>query len=183
MQYDKPKVPILFDFFIATAPLFGCASAIILVSLILGNPIRLDETLPKEVVFSIKAVFDYAKTFLDIIWLTLNEFWNHGFRTINSAIFITASIIFAVSMAPHKGDIKYIVLGFIIIGSTLFGLELLGISLLGNKWWDKTLDNSWIIVTYVISILITILFITSILVGIAKAIKLTFGRKGGKEDG
>ncbi len=183
LQYDKPKVPILFDFFIATAPIFGCASVIVLISLVLGNPIRVDETLSKEVTFSTKAVFDYAKDFLDIIWLTLNEFWDHGFRTISSTIFIIASIIFTVSMAPHKGDIKYIVPGFIIIGSILFGLELIGISLLDNKWWDNTLDRSWIITTYIISILLTVLFISSIIVGIIKAFKLIFGLKGGKDDG
>jgi len=183
LQYDKPKVPILFDFFIATAPIFGCASAIVLISLVLGNPIRVDETLSKEVTFSIKAVFDYAKDFLDVIWLTLNEFRDRGFRTISSTIFIITSIIFTVSMAPHKGDIKYIVLGFLIIGSGLFGLELIGISLLGNKWWDNTLDSTWIITTYVISILLTVLFITTIIVGIIKAFKLVFGIRGGGDDG
>ncbi|ODS32508.1 MAG: hypothetical protein SCARUB_02361 [Candidatus Scalindua rubra] len=178
IKYDKPKVPFLFDFFIATSPIFGCAFIIILISIILGNPIRVDESLPNEVTFSIKAVFDYAKNFLDMIWLTLNAFWKSGFQSISSIIFIIASIIFTVSMAPHKGDIKYIVPGFIILGSALFALEWFGISLLGYKWWDKVLDNSWKIITYIVSILLTILFISSIIVGIIKAIRLTFGHKG-----
>lgn len=178
IQYDRPKIPFLFDFFIATSPIFGCAFILILISIILGNPIRVDETLPNEMTFSIKIVFDYAKNFLDMIWLTLNAFWNIGFRSISSVLFIIASIIFTVSMAPHKSDIKYIVLGFIILGSALFTLELFGVSLLGYKWWDKALDDSWKILTYVISILLTILFISSIIIGMIKVVKLTFGHKG-----
>ncbi len=150
IKYGKPKVPVLFDFFIATAPIFGCAFALILISIVLGNPIRVSESLPYEVTFSIKAVFDYAKNFLDIIWVTLNAFWGHGFRTISSIIFIIASVIFTVSMAPHKGDIKYIVLGFIFLGLSLYALEWFGISLLGYKWWVVILDNSWRMMSYII---------------------------------
>ncbi len=177
IKYDKPKVPLLFDFFIATSPIFGCAFILILISVVLGNPIRVDESLPNELTFSIKAVFDYAKNSLDIIWLTLNKFWKQGFHTIGSIIFIVASIIFTVSMAPHRGDIKYIVLGFIILGSILFALEWLEIiSLLDYKWWEEMLDNSWRIITYIISILLTVLFISSIVVGVINGIRLIFGR-------
>ncbi len=177
LQYDRPKAPYLFDFFIATSPIFGCAFVLILTSIILGNPIQVSESLPNEMTFSMKLVFDYAKNFLDMIRLTLNAFWKIGFHSISSILFIIASIIFTVSMAPHKRDIKYIVLGFIILGTILFFLELFEISLLGYKWWDQALENSWRIVTYIISLLITILFITSIIVGIIKGIKLTFGHK------
>jgi len=69
------------------------------------------------------------------------------------------------------------VLGFIVLGTILFFLELLGVSLLGYKWWDQALENSWRIVTYIISLLLTILFITSIIVGIIKGISLTLGHK------
>ncbi len=178
IQYDRPKVPFLFDFFIATSPIFGCAFILILISIILGNPIRVDESLPNQMAFSFQIVFDYAKHFLDMIWLTLNAFWNSGFHSISSIIFIIASIIFTVSMAPHKSDIKYIVLGFIILGSALFALEWFGISLLQYKWWDKMLDRSWVIITYITSILMTVLFVSSIIVGIIKGVKLTFGHKG-----
>ncbi len=177
IQYDRPKVPFLFDFFIATSPIFGCAFILILISIILGNPIRVDETLPNEMTFSLKIVFDYAKNFLDMIWLTLNAFWKSGLRSISSVLFIIASIIFTVSMAPHKSDIKFIVLGFIILGAALFALERFGVSLLDYKWWDKALDDSWRILTYVISILLTILFISSIIIGFIKGVRLTFGHK------
>ena len=179
LQHDRPKVPYLFDFFIATAPIFGCAFVLILVSIILGNPIQVSESLPNEMTFSMKLVFDYAKNFLDMIWLTLNAFWKIGFHSISSVLFIIASIIFTVSIAPHKRDIKYIVLGFIVLGTALFFLELFGISLLGYKWWDQALEDSWRIVTYIISLLLTILFITSIIIGIIKGIRLTFGHKSG----
>jgi len=82
-------------------------------------------------------------------------------------------------MAPHKSDIKYIVLGVIVLGTTLFFLEISGISLLDYKWWDQSLQNSWKIVTYIISMLLTILFITSVIIGFIKGIKLTFGNKSG----
>ena len=178
IQYDRPKIPFLFDFFIATSPIFGCAFVLILISIILGNPIRVDETLPNEMTFSIKIVFDYAKNFLDMIWLTLNAFWKSGIRSISSVFFIIASIIFTVTMAPHKSDIKYTVLGFIILGSALFALEWFGISLLQYKWWDKMLDRSWVIITYIISILLTMLFISSIIIGMIKGVKLILGHKG-----
>jgi hypothetical protein len=113
-----------------------------------------------------------------MIWLTLNAFWKSGFRSISSVFFIIASIIFTVTMAPHKSDIKYIVLGFIILGSALFALEWFGVSLLGYKWWDKALDDSWKILTYIISILLTMLFISSIIIGMIKGVKLIFGHKG-----
>lgn len=177
IKYDKPKVPFLFDFFITTAPIFGCTFVLILVSIILGNPIRINESLPYEVTFSIKAVFDYAKNFLDIIWLTLSEFWGHGFRTISSIVFVIASVIFTVSMAPHKSDIKYTVLGFIILGMSLYVLEWFDISLLRYKWWVEMLDSSWRITSYIISILLTILFISSVIFGAIKCVKLTIGHK------
>ncbi len=177
LQNDRPKVPYLFDFFIAISPIFGCAFVLILTSIILGNPIKVSESLPNEMSFSMKLVFDYARNFLDMIRLTLNAFWEIGFHSISSILFIIASIIFTVSMAPHKRDIKYIVLGFIILGTILFFLELFGVSLLGYKWWDQALENSWRIVTYIISLLLTILFITSIIIGIIKGIRLTFGHK------
>ncbi len=179
LQYNRPKVPYLFDFFIATAPLFGCAFVLILSSIILGNPIQVSESLPNEMAFSMKLVFDYAKNFLDMIWLTLEAFWKSGFHTISSTLFIIASIIFTVSMAPHKRDIKYIVLGFIILGTVLFFLELSGVSLLGYKWWDRALESSWRIVTYIISLLLTILFVTTIIIGIINGAKLTLGHKNG----
>jgi len=70
-------------------------------------------------------------------------------------------------------------LGFIILGTALFFLEISGISLLDYKWWDQALQNSWRIVTYIISMLLTILFITSVIIGFIKGIKLTFGHKSG----
>ncbi len=177
IQYDRPKVPFLFDFLIATAPIFGCAFILILISTILRNPIQVSETLPNEMTLSFKIVFDYAKNFLEMIRLTLIAIWENGFKSISSILFMIASIIFTVSMAPHKSDIKYIVLGFIALGAALFCLERYGISLFEYKWWDKALDYSWMMVSYIISLLLTILFISAIIVGIIKGFKLTFGYK------
>ncbi|MBO1225678.1 MAG: hypothetical protein JYX80_14750 [Candidatus Scalindua sediminis] len=51
--------------------------------------------------------------------------------------------------------------------------------MLGYKWWVVILDNSWRMMSYIISMLLTILFISSIIIGVIKGIKLTLGHKGG----
>src|SRR3970282_1230018 len=48
IKYDKPKIPFLFDFFIAAAPLFGCAFFIFFISKILPNPSPLNGTFPQK---------------------------------------------------------------------------------------------------------------------------------------
>jgi len=40
------------------------------------------------------------------------------------------------------------------------------------------LDRSWVIITYIISILLTMLFISSIIIGMIKGVKLILGHKG-----
>ncbi|MCP5007602.1 MAG: hypothetical protein GY941_27255 [Planctomycetes bacterium] len=177
IKYDRPKVPYLFDFFISVSPLFGCACVLVFTSILLGNPVRVEESLPNEFTYSLRAIFEYAKDSLDIIWLTLDKFREQGIHNIGAIIFFLASIIFTVSMAPHRSDIKYIVLGFIVLGLSLFGLELIDISLLGYKWWQEMLDDSWRTVSYIFSILLTILLITAIAVGLINATNLVLGRK------
>ena len=80
-------------------------------------------------------------------------------------------------MAPKKSEIRYVVPGFIILGSVLFVLEKCGISFLDYTWWQEVLSDSWRIVTYIVSILLTILGITLMVVGFIKGFKLVFGYK------
>lgn len=179
IKYDKPKIPFLFDFFIAAAPMFGCAFFIFFISKMLSNPIHLNNTFPQEIHFTLKGLFDLIRHLLDSVWITFNTFRNQFHITDMRHIFyLLALIIFAVSMSPHKQDIKHLVLGFGIISAILFFLEKLGIHLLQYRWWNFCVKELWVITTLTISVLATLLFITLIFMGIIKGYRLTFGQKG-----
>jgi len=47
IKYDKPKIPFLFDFIIAAAPMFGCVFFIFFISKLLSNPIHLSNEFPR----------------------------------------------------------------------------------------------------------------------------------------
>ncbi len=179
IQYDKPKVPFLFDFFIATAPIFGCAFFILFISKILSNPVKLNSTFPQEILFTFKGFFDLIRHLLDTVWNTYSTFRGQlHITSIRHILFVIAIIIFTVSMAPHKQDIKYLVLGFSIILTTLFFLEKAGIRLLKYSWWNFFIKELWIVTTLTISVLTTLLFVTLIIMGFVKGYRLTFGYKG-----
>ncbi|MBI2472518.1 MAG: hypothetical protein HYV59_14965 [Planctomycetes bacterium] len=179
IKYDKPKIPFLFDFFIAAAPLFGCAFFIFFISKILSNPVNINSTFPQEIHFTLKGLFDLIRHLLDAVWVTFNTFRDQ-FRImdIRHIFFLLALVIFTVSMSPHKQDIKHLVLGFGIISAILFFLEKLGIHLLQYRWWNFCVKELWVITTLTISVLATLLFITLIFMGIIKGYRLTFGHKG-----
>jgi hypothetical protein len=179
IQYDKPKVPFLFDFFIAAAPIFGCAFFILFISKILSSPVQLNSTFPQEIHFTFKGFFDLIRHLLDAVWTTYNTFQNQlHITSVRHILFVFAIVIFTVSMAPHKQDIKYLVLGFSIILTTLFFLEKAGIYLLKYPWWNFFIKELWIVTTLTISVLATLLFVTLIIMGFVKGYRLTFGQKG-----
>src|SRR3972149_600768 len=137
IKYDKPKIPFLFDFFIAAAPLFGCAFFIVFISKILSNPVHLNSTFPQEIHFTLKGLFDVIRHLLDAVWITFNTFRNQFRITdMRHIFFLLALIIFTVSMSPHKQDIKHLVLGFGTISAILFFLEKLGIHLQHHRRWN-----------------------------------------------
>lgn len=175
LRYGNPKIPVLFNFIISAAPIFGCSFAIILVSIIFDDPIKIKESLPDELSFSLSSMIDYVKNYIDIVLLSFNDFWEHSFSTLRSTLCILFSVIFSISMAPRKHDIKFIVPGFIVIASLLFMFEKFGISILQYDWWQNALSSSWIIVTYVISVLLAILIVLSVIIGFVKGVKLIFG--------
>ena len=174
--YDKPNVRGVFDFIIALSPLFGCGFAIVLISVFIESPIKIKETLPNEIAFSADSMMEYMKNYIDTVWLSFNSFRETGFSTLRSAVCILFSIIFTVSMAPRRQEIKFLVPGLIILGTILFAQEIYGIALLDYKWWHHALIFSWMITTYIISILLTVLVFSVIIVLIIRGFYLVFGR-------
>lgn len=179
IKYDKPRIPFFFDFAIAAAPLFGCAFFIFFLSKMLANPIHFDTTFPKEIDFTVKGFFDLMRHLLDTVWITFNSFKNQlRIKDIRHIVFVITLIIFTVSLAPHKQDIKHLVLGFTIISIILFFLDKAGISLLKYQGWKYVIQELWRMITLAISVLTTLLFVTLIIMGFIKAYRLTFGYKG-----
>lgn len=179
IKYDKPKVPFLFDFAIASAPIFGCAFFIFFISKILSNPINLNSTFPQEIHFTVKGFFDLIRHLLDTVWVTFNTFRDHlHLKNIRHIFFVLTIIIFTVSMAPHNQDIKHLVLGFGILSLIFFFLEKVDIRLLKYHGWDFFIKKLWGITTLSISVLATLLFFTLTIMGFIKGYRLTFGHKG-----
>ncbi len=174
--YEKPKVRGVFDFIIALSPLFGCAFAVVLISIFIESPIKLKETLPNEITFSIDSMKEYMKSYMDTVWLSFNNFRENGFSTLRSAVCLIFSIIFTVSMAPRRREIKFLIPGLIFLGAILFAQEVYGIALLDYKWWHNALIFSWMITTYIISILLTILVFSVIIVLLIRGFHLSLGR-------
>lgn len=179
IKYDKPRVPFLFDFIIAAAPIFGCAFFIFFISKILAKPIHLNNTFPQEIHFTFKGFFDLIRHLIDTVWVTFNSFKNQlHIENIRHIFFVLTIVIFTISMAPHKQDIKHLVLGFSIISLILFFLEKAGIHLLKYKGWNFFIRELWAVTTLTISMLATLLFITLTTMGLIKGYRLTFGHKG-----
>lgn len=179
IKYDKPKIPFLFDFIIAAAPMFGCAFFIFFISKLLSNPIHLDTTFPREIHFTLKGLFDLIRHLLDAVWVTFNTFRGQFRITdMRHVFFVLALTIFTVSMSPHKQDIKHLVLGFGVVALILFFLEKLGVRLFQYSWWNFCIKELWVTTTLTISALATLLFITLIIMGFIKGYRLTFGQKG-----
>lgn len=179
IKYDKPKIPFLFDFMIASAPIFGCAFFIFFISQLLSNPIHLSDTFPQEFHFTFKGLFDLIRHLLDTVWATFHAFKNQfHIKNIRHIIFVIAIIIFTISMAPHKQDIKHLVLGFSILALIFFFLTKAGIDLLEYRGWNFFIKELWEITALSISVLATLLFITLITMGCIKGYRLTFGQKG-----
>ena len=178
IKHDKPKVPFVFDFIIASAPIFACAALIFLIAKLLSNPIHLNNTFPHEIHFSLKGLFDLIRHLLDAAWVTLNAFWNQlHLGNIHHVLFLLAIIIFTVSMSPHRQDIKPLVIGFVVLSIILFFIEKAGVDLLKYWWWSYCIKELWVIIPLTISVLSTLLFVTLLIMGFVKGFRLTFGHK------
>ncbi|MBM4054258.1 MAG: hypothetical protein FJ264_06205 [Planctomycetes bacterium] len=182
IKYEKPKIPFVFDFFITSAPFFGCAFFIIFISKILSDPIRINNSFPDEILFSFNGLFNLVRYLIDTVWITFNSFRGQfQIKEVRHILFLFAIIVFTLSMSPHKQDFKYLIPGFAILSAILFFLEKLGVSLLKNSWWNSFIKEMWTITTLSISVLATLLFFTLIIMGFVKGYRLTFGHKGSKK--
>jgi len=179
IKYDKPKIPLLFDFIISAAPIFGCAFLIFFISKILSSPIHIDNTFLEEIHFSFNGIFNLVRYLLDSVRITFYAFKDQFYiKEIRHIIFLFAIIVFTVSMSPHQQDIKHLFLGFAILSVVFFFLDKFGISLSTYSWWRFLVRELWTIIVLSISVLSTLLFFTLIIMGFIKGYRLTFGHKG-----
>lgn len=179
IKYDKPKVPGIFDFIIVSAPMFGCAFFIFFISKILSDPIHFKHTLPLEFRLTLDGLLDIIRLLYDAVLLTSHVFQKQfHINNIRHIFYVVAIIIFTVSMAPQKQDIKYLILGFGSLSLILFFLEKFGVHFLKYTWWNFCIKELWVITALTIIVLVFLLFITLIMMGLAKGYSQTFGHKG-----
>lgn len=177
IKYDRPKIPVFGDFLIVFAPILGCAGALILVSFLLNDPVSVKTTLPRDIRFTVEGFFAFSKETLDAIKLTLFSLWEGAdFLDPRWVGFIVATIIFTVSMAPQKGDLKYLIPGIIILAIIAFFVgKYLGFW--GTRWFNGRLEVFWVVVNLAACMLLTFLFLSAVGIGIYQAVKLTANRK------
>lgn len=176
IKYDRPKVPVFGDFLIVFAPIVACAMILVLISALLGDPVNVKTALPKDIEFTAKGFFQFSKDLIDAIKVTLFGLWKEAdVRDGRWIGFIIATIIFTVSMAPQRGDLKYLVPGIIIIAAIPFFLGKFGIVV--SLWATKRLEHFWVIVNLAGCMLLCILFLSSISIGIYQVVRLTLSKK------
>lgn len=179
IKYDKPKVTGIFDFIITSAPVFGCAFFIFFISKILSNPIHFSNTFPSESHATLSGFFTLIQHLYDAVLANFDTFRRQlQIKNIHHIILVLAIIIFTVSIAPQKQDIKYLIIGFGVLSGIFFFLEKFGIHLAKNTWWNFCVKELWVITALAISVLIPLLFITLIIMGFGKGYTFAFGRRG-----
>lgn len=179
IKYDKPKIPVVFDFLIIAASIFGCAFFIFFISTILGDPIRFRQSINYEFHFSLYGLFDIIKYLYNAIVTTFYAFQGQFHITnISHIFFLLTVLVFSFSMAPQKEDIKYLLLGFFVLALTFFCLEKFGVRLLRYSWWSFCIQYLWAITVLANCALICLLSITLIIMGFAMGYRVTLGRKG-----
>lgn len=179
IQYEKPKISVIGNFFIAAAPIFGCGVILLFLADLLGGTAISNPSMPDTMDWH-----KHTRNLIEAIKITITAFSKHiSLENIRQLIFIPLGIIFTVSMAPSRGDIKFLVIGFIVLAAILFFIEFLGISLKDYRWWTTLLNAIWHLITLSMSILLTLLCITVVLIGVFKGFKLTFSRKSNGKDG
>ena len=194
IKYDKPKIPVLFDFLIVAAPIFGCAFFIFFISTILGNPIRLNQSVNYEFHFSLYGIFCIVKYLYFAAVATFCSFYRQFHITnIGHIFFFMTVLVFSFSMAPKKEDIKFLLLGFFVLALTFFCLERFGVRMLKYSWWRFCIHDLWVITVLSLCALVFLFSSTLVLMGIAAGYNGTIGRKGsgagkgakgkGKDDG
>jgi hypothetical protein len=177
IKYDRPKIPVFGDFLIVFAPIAGCAAVLIAISFLLDDPVNIKTAVPKDITFTAEGFFAFSKETLDTIRETLFGLWDGAeFKDPRWVGFMIATIIFTVSMAPQKGDMKYLIPGIVIIALTSFFVgKYLGFW--GTRWFTDRVDVFWAVVNLAACMLLTFLFLSAVGIGIYQAVKLTANKK------
>ena len=177
IKYERPKVPILGDFLIVFAPIAGCAAVLIAISFLLNDPVNINTALPKDINFTAEGFFVFAKDTLDAIKATLFELWNSAdFLDPRWIGFMIATIIFTVSMAPQRSDLKYLIPGIVILALVSFFVGKY-FGFWGTRWFSNRVEVFWGVVNLAACMLLTFLFLSAIGIGIYQAVKLTANKK------
>ncbi|HLE87770.1 MAG TPA: hypothetical protein VI727_08915 [Candidatus Brocadiaceae bacterium] len=178
IKYDKPRIRFVFDFIIVSAPFFGCAFLIFLITKLLSNPIHFNSSF-HESHFTFGGFFALLRHMADAVWITFNTLLNQlHLGEIRHIIFLLAIIIFTVSMSPQKQDIKHLIIGFILLSFIFFFLGKVNVHLLRYGWWNFCIEEFWLITVLTVSVLVPLLLITLIIMGFTKGYMLAFGQKG-----
>ncbi|HHT9119465.1 MAG TPA: hypothetical protein ACFYD3_02830 [Candidatus Hypogeohydataceae bacterium YC41] len=176
IKYDTPKVPVFGDFLIVFAPIVACTTVWMSISFALSNPVDIKASLPNDIAFTSQGFFQFAKDLVDTVKFTTLGLWQTAdIRNPRWVGFIIATIIFTVSMAPQAKDLKYLIPGIVILAAILFFLAKFNIGV--SPWIVGSLSYFWTAVNLAGCMLLSILFLTSIAMGIYSAVKLTT-RKG-----
>ncbi|MFQ5863486.1 MAG: hypothetical protein ACE5IC_10250 [Candidatus Brocadiales bacterium] len=177
IKYDRPKVPVFGDFLIVFAPILGCAAVLILISFSLNDPVSIKTALPKDIKFTAEGFFAFSKDTIDAIKITLFGLWKGAdFLDLRWTGFIIATVIFTVSMAPQKNDLKYLIPGIVVLAViAFFAGKYLGFW--GNRWFNNRLEVFWVVVNLAACMLLTFLFLSAVGIGIYQALKLAVNKK------
>lgn len=182
IKYDKPKIPGIFDFIITSAPVFGCATFILLIPRVLSNTIHFKTAYPQKFHGTFGGFLESLQHLYTTVLTNLIAFKEQfDVSNIHHILFLLIIIIFTVSIAPQKQDIKYLIIGFGTLSGIFFLLEKLGVPLSNNSWWDFCTRELWLIITLTLTILTPLLLITLVIMGFAKVYTITFGSKGSRK--
>lgn len=181
-KFDQSKLQVVGSFLIAAAPIFGCGIMMLFLACLFNS------TSGESIEFSnVSGIVNHIKELLQTVGFVLNSFLNE-IVTIKALpiVFIPLALIFAISMAPNREDIKFLVIGFIICGAIPFIFELFGYSILESSWCKSIMNILWHIIALSLAVLTAVLCGTLIVIGTIKGINLTFSHKsdgGGKKGG
>ncbi|MGR3319037.1 MAG: hypothetical protein ACUZ8O_11240 [Candidatus Anammoxibacter sp.] len=173
IQYERPKIRYIFDFFIVVAPIFGCGIILLFLAAHLGSSVGENQHIPSSIEWkdNVNSLAETIKTTLTIFWSDINH------HKIAPLIFIILSIIFTVSMAPKSSEFKFLILGMITAAAIPFLLEMAGVSLQRSDLLSTLINGLWHLITLSISVLSALLCITLVIVGLIQGFKLVFSGK------
>ncbi len=118
VEHTKPKIPIIGDFAISTAPLIGCPAILFLVSYYLGVHFNYSPG-PFDILTETKVLFERTFSFI----IGLNYFnWK-------TYLFLYFALTLGAGAAPSKTDITGMIPSLIIIVIAIFALNYFGINI------------------------------------------------------